>query len=67
MKDHEKIGEDKQQHGREKVATGKALGDRSMQFEGMAERAEGAIQEGYGKAKRKVEDLVDDVRDRVKD
>ena len=67
MKDHEKIGEDKQQHGREKEATGKALGDRSMQFEGMAERAEGAIQEGYGKAKRKLEDLVDDVRDRVKD
>jgi uncharacterized protein YjbJ (UPF0337 family) len=67
MKDHKKIGEQKQQQGREKEATGKAIGDRSMQLEGIAERAEGAIQEGYGKAKRKVEDWVDDVRDRVRD
>lgn len=67
MKDHEKIGEQKQQHGRDKEAQGKATGDRSLQFEGIAERAEGAIQEGYGKAKNKVEDWVDNVRDRVKD
>jgi uncharacterized protein YjbJ (UPF0337 family) len=38
-----------------------------LQGEGMAERAEGKVQEGFGAAKRKVSDAIEDLSDDQED
>jgi len=47
-------GKVKKLQGRVKEATGILAGDRKLEQEGAQQRAEGAVQEGLGKAGRKL-------------
>ena len=51
--------------GTVKDKMGKAMGDRKLEDEGQAERAGGRMQEGYGKARRKVGEAINDLGDTV--
>ena len=42
-----------------------ALNDPELEAEGRSERAAGKVREGFGKAKRKVGEAVDDVADKI--
>jgi uncharacterized protein YjbJ (UPF0337 family) len=44
-----------------KDKAGEILGNPELEAEGEAERAAGTVREGYGKAKRKVQEGVEDV------
>ena len=44
-----------------KDKAGEILGNPELEAEGEAERAAGTVREGYGKAKRKVQESVEDV------
>ncbi|HXM35801.1 MAG TPA: CsbD family protein [Pyrinomonadaceae bacterium] len=44
-----------------KEGAGRALDDRDLQDEGNADRAGGEIREGYGKARRKVGEAIEDI------
>jgi uncharacterized protein YjbJ (UPF0337 family) len=46
-----------------KEETGEAINDPELEAEGRGERASGKLREGFGKAKRKVGEAVDDVVD----
>jgi uncharacterized protein YjbJ (UPF0337 family) len=48
-----------------KEETGEALNDPELEAEGRSERASGKLREGFGKAKRKVSDAIEDVADKV--
>ena len=48
-----------------KEETGEAINDPELEAEGRGERATGNLREGFGKAKRKVADAVDDVADKI--
>jgi uncharacterized protein YjbJ (UPF0337 family) len=50
-----------QAKGAVKENVGRAVDDREMESEGAADRAGGNIQEGYGTAKRKVGEAVEDI------
>ena len=50
-----------QAKGAVKENVGRAIDDREMESEGAADRAGGNIQEGYGTAKRKVGETVEDI------
>ncbi|HYJ46644.1 MAG TPA: CsbD family protein [Pyrinomonadaceae bacterium] len=50
-----------QAKGAVKENVGHAINDRDMEADGSAERAGGHIQEGYGTAKRKVGEAIEDV------
>jgi uncharacterized protein YjbJ (UPF0337 family) len=47
--------------GQIKEKAGQALNDRELQDEGTADRAGGELREGYGTAKRKVGEAIEDV------
>lgn len=47
--------------GRVKEAAGIITGDSKLEQEGLAQRAGGAVQEKVGKARRKVDELLDKV------
>ena len=51
--------------GTVKDKMGKAMGDRRLEDEGQAERAGGRMQEGYGKARRKVGEAINDLGDEI--
>ena len=51
--------------GTVKDKMGKAMGDRKLEDEGQAERAGGRMQEGYGKARRKVGEALNDMGDEI--
>lgn len=53
--------------GAVKENVGRAVGDRDMEAEGVADRASGNVQEGFGTAKRKVGDAIKDVGDAIRD
>lgn len=55
-----------QAKGAVKENVGKALNDRDLEAEGDADRAGGNIQEGFGTAKRKVGQAVEDIGDAIK-
>ena len=55
-----------QAKGAVKENVGKALNDRDLEAEGDADRASGNVQEGWGTAKRKVGEAVEDVGDAIK-
>jgi uncharacterized protein YjbJ (UPF0337 family) len=55
-----------QAKGAVKENVGKALNDRDLEAEGDADRAGGNIQEGFGTAKRKVGEAVEDIGDAIK-
>jgi uncharacterized protein YjbJ (UPF0337 family) len=44
-----------------KEETGEVLNDPELEAEGKAERAGGKLREGYGRAKEKISDTVDDI------
>jgi len=54
-----------QAKGAVKENVGRAIGDRDMETEGIADRAGGNVQEGYGEAKRKTGDAIKDIGDAV--
>jgi uncharacterized protein YjbJ (UPF0337 family) len=55
-----------QAKGAVKQNVGKALNDRDLEAEGDADRAGGNIREGFGTAKRKVGEAVEDIGDAIK-
>jgi len=55
-----------QAKGGVKETVGRAIDDRDLEAEGQADRAGGNIQEGFGTAKRKVGEAVEDIGDAIK-
>jgi len=53
--------------GNIKETVGDATNDESLRDEGIADQASGDVQEGFGKARRKVGDALHDVAHKVKD
>ena len=54
-----------QAKGAIKENVGDAIDDERMQSEGAAERAGGHVQEGFGTARRKVGEAVEDIGDKI--
>jgi uncharacterized protein YjbJ (UPF0337 family) len=52
--------------GKAKQAWGDATGNERLHDEGMADETAGNVQEGYGKARRKVGETLDDIADEIK-
>lgn len=50
-----------QAKGAVKENVGRAAGDREMESEGAGERAGGHLQEGFGTARRKVGEAIEDI------
>ncbi len=50
-----------------KEETGEAIDDPELEAEGRGERAAGELREGFGKAKRKVGEAVDDIVDDIEE
>lgn len=69
MGDHNSPTEDrvegslKQTGGEIKENTGEALGDQKMEREGEADQAEGKLQNAWGSAKEKVNEMTDGDKD----
>lgn len=61
MGQQEARGQVKALKGRVKEAVGIVTGDSALEREGSRQRAEGAVQEGVGKARRKAGELVDGI------
>jgi uncharacterized protein YjbJ (UPF0337 family) len=55
-----------QAKGGVKETIGRVTNDRDLETEGQADRAGGNIQEGFGTAKRKVGEAVEDIGDAIK-
>lgn len=53
--------------GNIKETVGDATNDDRLRDEGIADQASGNVQEGFGKARRKVGDAVHDVADKIKE
>jgi uncharacterized protein YjbJ (UPF0337 family) len=53
--------------GNIKESVGDATGDEQLRDEGIADQASGNVQEGFGKARRKVGDALHDVAHKIKD
>ncbi len=58
-------GKGKQVKGAVKEQLGKLTGDRKLEDSGTADRVEGDVQEGFGKAKRKIGEAVEDLGERI--
>ncbi|HEX5708592.1 MAG TPA: CsbD family protein [Pyrinomonadaceae bacterium] len=56
-----------QAKGAVKENVGSAIGDRELESEGVADRAGGNIREGFGTARRKVGEAIEDAGDAIKD
>jgi len=54
-----------QAKGKTKETIGRALNDDELEAEGQADNAGGHVQEGFGKARRKVGEAVEDVGDAI--
>ncbi|HJP90418.1 MAG TPA: CsbD family protein [Pyrinomonadaceae bacterium] len=54
-----------QAKGTTKETIGRAIDDRELADEGRADRAGGEVEEGFGKARRKVGEAIEDVGDAV--
>ena len=55
-----------QAKGKTKEVVGRAVDDRDLEAEGTADRVGGDVKEGFGKARRKVGEAVEDVGDALK-
>lgn len=53
--------------GQIKQGIGEATDDQQLHDEGVADEAAGNVQEGFGKARRKVGDAIHDVAHKIKD
>ena len=58
-------GKGKQVKGAVKEQLGKLTGNRDLENSGTADRVEGDVQEGFGKAKRKIGEAVEKVGKRI--
>lgn len=58
-------GKGKQVKGAVKEELGKLTGDRELENSGTADRVEGDVQEGFGKAKRKIGEAVENLGKRI--
>ena len=58
-------GKGKQVKGTVEEKLGKVTGDRDLEDSGTADRAEGNVQEGFGRTKRKIGEAVEDLGDRI--
>lgn len=54
-----------QAKGRTKEVVGRAIDDRELEDEGTASRAGGNVKEGFGKARRKVGEAIEDLGDKI--
>lgn len=63
MNKDELKGKVKQAKGAIKEKAGELTDDPELQAEGMADKATGKVQEGFGAAKRKVSDAIEDLAD----
>lgn len=59
-------GKYEQAKGSVKEGIGKLTGDDELRSEGAADKVEGNVQEGYGTAKRKVGETIEDIGDAIK-
>ena len=59
-------GKYEQAKGSVKEGLGRLTGDEELQAEGSADKLKGDVQEGWGGAKRKVGDALEDVGDAIK-
>ena len=59
-------GKYEQAKGSVKEGLGRLTGDEEMESEGTADKLKGDVQEGWGGAKRKVGDAIEDVGDAIK-
>ena len=59
-------GKAEQLKGKVKQGVGDLTDDERLQDEGAVDEAAGNIQEGYGKARRKVGEALDDIADDIK-
>lgn len=59
-------GKYEQAKGAVKENVGDAIGNERMQSEGAAERAEGNVREGFGTARRKVGEAVEETGEDIK-
>ncbi|HEV2883406.1 MAG TPA: CsbD family protein [Pyrinomonadaceae bacterium] len=55
-----------QAKGSIKETAGKALNDRDLETEGQADRTGGKVQEGFGTARRKVGEAIEDIGEAVR-
>ena len=60
-------GKNEQVKGRVKQAWGDITDNERLHDEGVADQAAGHVQEGFGKARRKVGDALHDVAHKIKD
>lgn len=58
-------GKGKQIKGKIKDKVGEITGDRDLEAEGEAEHIEGDVQEGFGTARRKVGNVIEDVGESI--
>ena len=66
MRQQEVGGRVKKTKGKMKEAVGILTGDKKMEREGSAQRAEGTIEEGLGKARRKVGEVLTNLGNAIK-
>jgi uncharacterized protein YjbJ (UPF0337 family) len=55
-----------QAKGTVKETVGRAVDDRELENEGQADRASGNIREGFGTARRKVGETIEDIGDAIR-
>ena len=67
MNKDELNGKGDQVKGKVKQAWGDLTDDERVHDEGVADEASGKVQEGFGKARRKVGEAIEDVAHKVKD
>jgi uncharacterized protein YjbJ (UPF0337 family) len=53
--------------GKAKQTIGRATDDPDMVDEGIADETSGDVQEGFGKARRKVGETIEDIGDKIKE
>jgi uncharacterized protein YjbJ (UPF0337 family) len=66
MNDDEVKGKYNQAKGSVKEGLGRLTGDDDLRAEGSADKLKGDVQEGWGGAKRKVGDALEDAGDAIK-
>jgi len=59
-------GKEKNVAGRIKQATGTLTGNRDLEEKGADERAEGNVQEGLGRGRRKLGEAIEDLGEEIK-
>ena len=67
MNKDELDGKVDQLKGRVKQAVGNAAGDQQLHDEGVVDEAAGNVEEGFGKARRKVSEALHEVAHKIKD